>query len=160
MYFYAVIELETGICYEVIEVEEPITDDPSYVEIDSNDQSYLFRKKYVNGAWENTTPAEAQQFEGAHIGIHGEWLDIVIDGKADIDHIHDGYAMADRTHTGYVSSDDLQVLEDVVNTKADATHIHPEYSLTNHVHDDCIKGSYQNDKDERNDVVLRVVYEI
>ena len=29
-----------------------------------------------------------------------------------------------------------------------------------YVHDDCIKGSYQNDKDERNDVVLRAVYEI
>lgn len=29
-----------------------------------------------------------------------------------------------------------------------------------YVHDDCIKGSYQGDKDERNDVVLRAVYEI
>ncbi len=28
-----------------------------------------------------------------------------------------------------------------------------------YVHDDCIKGSYQNDKSERNDVVLRAVYE-
>lgn len=29
-----------------------------------------------------------------------------------------------------------------------------------YVHDDRIEGSYQNDKDERNDVVLRAVYEI
>lgn len=29
-----------------------------------------------------------------------------------------------------------------------------------YVHDDCIKGSYQGDADERNDVVLRAVYEI
>ena len=28
-----------------------------------------------------------------------------------------------------------------------------------YIHDDCIKGSYNNDKDERNDVVLRAVYE-
>lgn len=29
-----------------------------------------------------------------------------------------------------------------------------------YIHDDCIKGSFNNDKDERNDVVLRAVYEI
>ena len=29
-----------------------------------------------------------------------------------------------------------------------------------YVHDDCIKGSYQGDADERNDVVLRAVFEI
>ena len=28
-----------------------------------------------------------------------------------------------------------------------------------YIHDDCIKGSFNNDKDERNDVVLRAVYE-
>ncbi len=135
MYFYAVIELETGICFDVMEVEEPITDDPSCIEIDSNDKSYMFRKKYVNGAWVNTTPAEAQQFEGAHIGIHGEWLDDVINSKADVNHIHDGYATADHSHTGYASSADLQTLEDIVDTKADATHTHSEYSSVNHSHD-------------------------
>ena len=135
MYFYAVIELETGICFDVMEVEEPITDDPSCIEIDSNDKSYMFRKKYVNGAWENTTPAEAQQFEGAHIGIHGEWLDDVINSKADINHTHDGYATTDHSHTGYVSSDDLQVLTDIVDTKADTNHSHTEYSPSNHTHD-------------------------
>lgn len=28
-----------------------------------------------------------------------------------------------------------------------------------YIHDNCIKGSFNNDKDERNDVVLRCVYE-
>lgn len=136
MYYYAVIELETGICYDVIETDYQITDDPSCIEIGSNDKSYLFRKKYVDDVWVDTTPAEAQQFEGAHIGIHGEWLDIVIDGKADIDHVHDGYATTDHSHTEYASSDDLQVLADVVDTKADTSHAHTEYSSASHIHND------------------------
>lgn len=28
-----------------------------------------------------------------------------------------------------------------------------------YIHDNCIKGSFNNDKDERTDVVLRAVYE-
>lgn len=28
-----------------------------------------------------------------------------------------------------------------------------------YIHDNCIKGSFNNDKDERNDVVLRAVFE-
>ncbi len=134
MYYYAVIELETGICYDVMEVDYQITDDPSCIELDSNDKSYMFRKKYVDGVWVDTTPAEAQQFEGAHIGIHGEWLDIVINGKAPLDHTHEGYATSNHTHTEYASSDDLALLEDVVSTKADAAHTHPEYASSTHTH--------------------------
>lgn len=63
-------------------------------------------------------------------------MQVEINSKADIDHIHDGYATADHTHTEYASSDDLQALEDVVDTKADATHTHSEYANINHSHDD------------------------
>ena len=111
MYYYAVIELETGICYEIIESEEPIIDEPSCIEIGSNDQSYMIRKKYVDGVWENTTPAEAQQFEGSYIGIFGEWLDDVINGKANINHIHNE---ATTSENGLMSVADKSKLDEMV----------------------------------------------
>lgn len=135
MYYYAYVDSDY-ICYEVIESEFPITDDPYCIQIDSLDKSLLYRKKYIDGVWEDTTPEEAQQMEGSHIGIFGEWLDVVINNKADIDHTHEGYANADHAHTEYASSNDLQVLEDVVSTKANSTHTHTEYSPSNHSHND------------------------
>ena len=74
MYYYAVIEDGTGVCYELAEVETEINN-PYYIAIDSYDVSLKFRKKYVNGSWVDTTPAEAMQYNGLHIGLFGKWLD-------------------------------------------------------------------------------------
>lgn len=125
MYFYAYIDSNTGVCYDVEIHDEPMSDLGSeYVQLDSYDVSYIIRKKYVNGAWYDTTVEEAGQWMGEHGSLHGEWLDVVVDGKAPMNH----------THTGYASSDDLESLEDAVAAKANATHTHTEYAPLSHSH--------------------------
>ena len=125
MYYYAVIDTTTGICTIVYESETEIIS-PDHILLDEFDTSYMFRKKYVNGVWEDTTPEEAMQYNGMHVAIFGRWLDEVLNDKSEIDHTHDGYA----------SSDDLALLEDVVDTKADTSHTHTEYATADHVHSD------------------------
>ena len=126
MYYYAIIEDGSWICYEVIESDYPI-DDPYYIQINDYDTSYITRKKYVNGEWVDTDPIETGCLQANLIGIGVEWLD------NKIYEIEDG--IANHTHTGYVSSNDLQVLEDVVDTKADINHTHNGYSEITHNHD-------------------------
>lgn len=122
MFYYAVIEDGTGICFNVEQSETAISN-PNYIQIDSLDQSYLYRKKYVNGAWVNTTIEEAQQFNGHHIGIFGKWLDEALidiqEGAAPVDHTHTGYAAASHEHTGYAA----------------ASHTHTGYAAASHTHD-------------------------
>ena len=137
MYYYANIDLETGVCILVEECEEPWYEgDESYILLDGFYKDYEGRKKYVNGEWLDATPEEAARvaFRGEIVAVGGEWLDIILDGKAPLEHTHDGYATTDHTHTEYASSDDLQVLEDVVDTKADSTHTHTEYASASHSH--------------------------
>lgn len=74
MFYYAAIDPTTGICYSIEQMETEF-DNPYYIPIDSYDESYLFRKKYVNGEWVATTAAEAMQYNGHHVGINGKWLD-------------------------------------------------------------------------------------
>lgn len=83
MYYYAVIEDGTGVCYELAEVETEINN-PYYIAIDSYDVSLKFRKKYVNGSWVDTTPAEAMQYNGLHIGLFGKWLDQITGDTDDL----------------------------------------------------------------------------
>ena len=75
MYYYAWIDSTTFICYEVIESETPITDDPYSIQIDSYDRSYINRKKYIDGVWLDATPIEAQAMQAEVIGIGEIWLD-------------------------------------------------------------------------------------
>lgn len=138
MYYYANIDLETGVCIVVEECEEPWYEGmEGYIPLDDYYKDYEGRKKYVNGEWLDTTPQEAARvaLRGEIVAVGGEWLDIVLNNKADTNHTHECYATTDHTHTGYVSSDDLQALEDVVDTKADATHTHSGYATENHTHD-------------------------
>lgn len=144
MYYYAYIDLDTGFCYDITESDIPI-DSPDHIEVSgfSNYSDYCkyyrLRKTYENGEWRDTTVEEAERYNapmiGEHMTIGDEWLDVVLDGKAPLEHTHSGYATEDHTHTGYASSNDLQVLEDVVDTKANATHTHSEYASVNHSHD-------------------------
>lgn len=127
MYYYALIDSTNNVCYEVIESETPITDNPYCVELDSYDTSYILRKKYVDGEWYDTEPYEAQNMDAKYIGVNNVWLDDKIVAMDD--------AIANHTHNGYASADDLQLLEDIVNTKADATHAHSEYAALSHSHD-------------------------
>lgn len=127
MYYYALIDSTNNVCYEVIESETPITDDPYCVELDLYDTSYILRKKYVDGEWYDTEPYEAQNMDAKYIGVNNVWLDDKIVAMDD--------AIANHTHDGYASSDDLALLEDVVDTKANATHTHSEYASSSHSHD-------------------------
>lgn len=83
MYYYATIEQGTGICYNVLELTTEV-DDELYIPISSYDESYLFRKKYVNGQWVDTTADEARQYKGEHIGIFHKWLDDYLGDTADL----------------------------------------------------------------------------
>ena len=86
MYYYAIIEDGTGVCYELAEVETEINN-PYYIAIDSYDVSLKFRKKYVNGEWVDTTPAEAMQYNGLHVGLFDKWLDQI---TGDTDNLAEG----------------------------------------------------------------------
>lgn len=89
MYYYALIDSTTGVCYDMVESETQVIDNPYWIQVNSIDKSYIVRKKYVNGVWLDSTPAEAQNAEARTIGIGDEWLDTKIynianevDGKA------------------------------------------------------------------------------
>ena len=128
MYYYAWIDPTTCICYEVVESETQVTDDPYSIEIDSYDTSYIIRKKYIDGKWVDTDPIETNSMQVRLIGVGEQWLDDkIVEMENDI---------ANHTHSGYASSDDLALLEDVVDTKADATHTHSEYASASHGHAD------------------------
>lgn len=117
MYYYALIDPTTYVCYEVIESETQITDDEYYIQIDSNDRSYILRKKYVDGVWVDTVPAEAQNMEAKYIGIDNVWLDDKIYAMDDdiANHTHSGYANSNHTHSGYASSGHTHSAEAIVN---------------------------------------------
>ena len=135
MYYYALIDSESYICYEIIESDSPV-DDPYWIQIDSYDTSYIVRKKYIDGEWVNTTTTDSVVIEARHISLGDIWLDDKIYAIEDavVNHTHTGYATADHVHTGYVSSDDLQVLEDVIDSKANANHTHSDYASVSHSH--------------------------
>ena len=145
MYYYAYINIDTGFCHDVIEAEEPMND-PAYIELtELQDPSYAayakiyaVRKTYENGVWRDTTVEEAEAMyatnQGERITIGNEWLNVILDNKAQLEHTHAGYATTDHVHTEYADSDDLQVLEDIVNTKADSNHTHDGYAEVNHSH--------------------------
>ena len=78
MYYYAAIDTTTYVCYDIIVSETPITDEPYYVQIDSENRDLIIRYKYENGQWSTTTPAEAQNAEGKYIGLGEVWLDDAI----------------------------------------------------------------------------------
>ena len=77
MYYDAMIDYRTKVCYGVTS-SETVSDDEYYIPIDSLDESYVIRKKYVNGTWVDTTVDEAMQYNGLHVGIFGKWLDQVL----------------------------------------------------------------------------------
>ena len=139
MYYYANIDLETGVCIMVEECEEPWYDGmEGYIPLDGFYKDYEVRKKYVNGEWVDAIPAEGVglTFRGEIVDVGGEWLDTILNNKANVDHVHEGYAPSNHAHTEYASSDGLQALEDVVDTKADANHTHSGYADANHSHDE------------------------
>lgn len=144
MFYYAQINDN----YEVINVHSlaQVSTNENYIEITE--------EQYVNGelvgkfynSLSNTFEIMTDSM-GTTDNVQVDWTEMMlstkldnmqveINSKADIDHIHNGYATVDHTHTGYVSSDDLQILEDVIDTKANATHTHSEYASVNHSHDD------------------------
>jgi len=141
MYYYAIIDTTTGICTFVYESETEIIS-PDHIPLDELDTSLMFRKKYENGVWVDTTPEEAMQYNGMHVAIFGRWLDEVLNDKSEIDHTHTEYAASNHTHDSYVSSDDLALLEDVVDTKADASHTHDDYALASHTHSEYAETTH------------------
>lgn len=78
MYYYAAIDPTKLVCYDIIVSETPITDDPYYIPIESENRDLIFRYKYVDGQWLTTTPAEAQNAEAKYIGLGDVWLDDAI----------------------------------------------------------------------------------
>lgn len=138
MYYYANIDLETGVCVMVEECEEPWYDGmDGYIPLDGYYKDYEVRMKYVNGEWVESLPEETigHSYRGEIVAVSNEWLDVALNNKADIDHTHEGYAAIGHTHSEYASSDDLQVLEDIIATKADSNHTHTGYASSNHSHD-------------------------
>lgn len=77
MYYYAMIDPRTKICYDVVQLETA-TDNAYYIQLDSFDESYEIRKKYVDGAWVDTTADEAANFNARYGNIFGHWLDDAI----------------------------------------------------------------------------------
>lgn len=77
MYYYAMLDSNTKICYAVEQFQDEV-DNEDYVQLDSLDKSYIIRKKYVDGQWVDTTADEAMQYNGLHVGIFGKWLDQVL----------------------------------------------------------------------------------
>lgn len=152
MYFYAYIDSNTGVCYDIEIYDEPLSDLGSqYVQLDSYDASYIIRKKYVNGEWLDSTAEEGAQWMGEHGSLHGEWLDVVVDSKAPMEHIHEGYAASNHTHTAYALSDDLESLEDTVATKANATHTHTEYAPLSHSHSNYATSTHSHSYNDLSD---------
>ena len=58
------------------------------------------------------------------------------DEYAPITHEHSGYANINHAHSEYVSQSDLELIEDVIDTKADTSHTHSEYASSSHTHSD------------------------
>ena len=156
MYYYAYIDIDTGFCHDVVESDVPI-EDPYYIELSGFSsfsdyfKYYRMRKTYENGEWRDTTVEEAESYNaptvGEHTAIGGEWLDVVLDEKADIEHTHEEYASSNHIHTEYASSDDLQVLEDVIDTKADSNHSHTEYATSTHEHENYAEIGHNHNSD-------------
>ena len=110
MYYYAFLNAVTGVCLDIEIYNEPMTNLGSqYVQLDSYDVSYIVRKKYVNGEWLDSTAEEGAQWMGEHGSLHGEWLDVIVDSKAPIEHTHDDYAESDHTHPEYASKVNVSV---------------------------------------------------
>lgn len=109
MYFYALIDPTTGICYEVIESESPITEDPYCIQLNEYDRTYITRKKYENGNWVDTNPIETQSMQASAIGIGDVWLDAKIYAMED--------DIANHTHTasnvGAIAVDDIATVSEV-----------------------------------------------
>lgn len=141
MYYYANIDLETGICVMVEECEEPWYDGmDDYIPLDGYYKDYEVRMKYVNGEWVESLPEETigHSYRGEIVAVSNEWLDVALNNKADINHTHEGYAAIDHTHSEYASSDDIQTLEDMIDTKANLNHTHTSYADANHSHDEYV----------------------
>lgn len=136
MFYYAQINDN----YEVINVHSlaQVSTNENYIEITE--------EQYINGelvgkfynSLSNTFEIMTDSM-GTTDNVQVDWTEMMlstkldnmqveINSKADIDHIHNGY----------VSTDDLQILEDVIDTKANATHTHEGYSLTGHLHDNYV----------------------
>lgn len=129
VYYYAYVDIDTGVCYEVLE-SEVIIDNVQYIQIDSLDKSLEIRKKYVNGEWVDTTAGEAANVIGEHVGIGGEWLDIVLNGKAPLEHTHAEYSPTNHTHAEYATTAALNDMSDVVSGKANVSHTHDNIYYT------------------------------
>lgn len=139
MYYFACIG-ESGICYAVEQWEVyngEYDGNPYFIQIDSYDTSLITRKKYINGEWVDTTPAEAQNVDARTIGVNGEWLD---DKIVAMDNV-----ITNHTHSGYADSADLEALEAAVATKADATHTHDGYASTSHTHEGYAATTHTHD---------------
>lgn len=124
MYYYALIDPKTKICYSISTRETEVTNNPNYIPIDSNDESYIIRKKYVNGAWVDTTPEEAMQYNGLHVGLFGKWLDQKLDeieqAIANIEIPSGDSAFTDYQPTDFISHD-LQITSDAGGSKENLT---------------------------------------
>lgn len=134
MYYYAYIDANTGVCYDIEIYDEPLSDLGSqYVQLDSYEASYIIRKKYVNGEWLDSTAEEGAQWMGEHGSLHGEWLDVVVDSKAPIEHTHSEYADVDHTHSNYSLTTHTHTASEV--GAAASSHNHDSaYAPLSHTH--------------------------
>lgn len=59
MYYYASLNPSTYVCDGVFEYETEQTTNAYLVQIDSYDESLIYRKKYVDGEWVDALPSES-----------------------------------------------------------------------------------------------------
>lgn len=172
MYYYAYIDLDTGVCLNIEEFLEPINE-PFYIPLDEYDENLITRKKWDGEKWIDSTASEAQVYDAKIIGVNGEWLDDkivamcedienhthdeyslasdlellqdIIDTKADSSHTHDGYASVSHSHSGYVTTVSFDTLTEEVDGKADVSHSHNEYALSSHEHDNYAVFNHNHD---------------
>lgn len=85
MYYYAMIDPTTNICYAVESFENEVTNNAYYIPLETLDKSYIIRKKYVNGTWFDTTADEAANYNAREGNVFGHWLDDSIGDIDDLD---------------------------------------------------------------------------
>lgn len=143
MYYYALIDSASGICYMIEQHEEPF-ENPYYIQISSYDAITPYRQKYINGSWIDTTPEEASKDDLKYYKIDNEWADDKIDSISNqiSNHSHSNYATKSNLNSlQNAIYSDAAILQDMIIGKADINHYHTDYAELSHNHN----GVYANE---------------
>lgn len=146
MYYYAAIDPTKLVCYDIIVSETPITDDPYYISIESENKDLIIRYKYVDGQWLTTTPAEAQYVEGKYIGLGEIWLDDAIYAVEDAIEEHSADASVHVTSTERTNWN-------AASAHANATHAPANAEVNQNAFSNIVVGSNTISADTKTDTL-------